>query len=130
MCSAIDFLPRVMSTLTNFATSTLLYFGSGRMSRLGTSLRRGMVLLSQTLFSRESGRALGSFGFLGAVLGPRLLAVLHALGIEAAGHDVVSHASQVLHAAAADQDHRVLLQVVAFAANVADHLEPVGQAPL
>src|SRR5574342_502460 len=43
MRSATAFLPRVISTLTNFASSTLANFGSGRISRLGTSLRRGMV---------------------------------------------------------------------------------------
>src|SRR5205085_8842051 len=99
MRSATDFLPRVISTLTNLARSTLLNFGSGRISLFGTSLRRGM--------------SLSRFGRLGAVFGAALLAVLHALRIERAAHDVVAHAGQVLHAAAADQHHRVLLQVVA-----------------
>src|SRR3954468_23126731 len=40
--SATDFLPRVIRTFMNLATSSLLNFGSGRISRLGTSLRRGM----------------------------------------------------------------------------------------
>src|SRR5512135_2458009 len=105
MLSATDFLPRVISTLTNFASSTFANFGSGRISRLGTSLRRGMRLASL-----RSGR----LGHLGAVLRARLLAVLHALRIERAAHDVVAHARQVLDAAAADQHHRVLLQVMAF----------------
>src|SRR4249919_2936642 len=43
MRSATDFLPAVISTLTNFATSLLPYFGSGRISRLGISLRRGIA---------------------------------------------------------------------------------------
>src|SRR5438128_3174046 len=43
MLSATDFLPSAISTLTNFATSLLEYFGSGRISRLGISLRRGIV---------------------------------------------------------------------------------------
>src|SRR6266849_5155090 len=118
MCSATDFLPRVMRTLTNFATSALPYFGSGRISRLGTSLRRGM----------ETFRSSGGLGFLRAVLGSALLAVLDALGIERAAHDVVAHAGQVFHPASPDQHHGVLLQVVAFPADVADHLEPVGEA--
>src|SRR5438477_307369 len=42
MRSATDFLPRDISTLMNFATSVFTYFGSGRISRLGISLRRGM----------------------------------------------------------------------------------------
>jgi len=41
---------------------------------------------------------------------------------------VVAHARKVLDAAAADQHHRVLLQVVAFAANVTRDFEAVGQA--
>src|SRR5208337_579183 len=41
--------------------------------------------------------------------------------------DVVAHSRQVLDPAAADHDHRMLLQVVAFARYVADDLEAVGQ---
>src|SRR5690242_7679016 len=121
MCSAMDFLPRVISTLTNLATSALPYLGSGRISRLGISRRRGMI------FSKLS---LRSLGLLRAVLGPALLAVLHSLRVEAAAHDVVAHTREVLHPASADQHHRVLLQVVAFPADVADHLEPVGEPHL
>src|SRR3569833_1910053 len=47
---------------------------------------------------------------LGAVLGPALLPVLHALRVEHAAENVVAHARQVLDAAAADHDDRVLLQ--------------------
>src|SRR5260370_9846630 len=71
---------------------------------------------------------LRGFGFLGAVLRAPLLAVLDALGVEAAAHDVVAHARQVFHPAAPYQHHRVLLQVVAFPADVADDLESVGEA--
>src|SRR5258706_7133058 len=118
MLSATDFLPRVMSTFMNFARSTLANFGSGRISRFGTSLRRGMCSLPCSL---------GRLRHLGAVLRAALLAVFHALRVERAAHDVIAHARQVLHPAAADQHHRVLLQVVAFAADVADHLEAVGE---
>src|SRR6478735_1458657 len=44
MLSAMDFLPDSIKTLTNLATSTLPNFGSGRMSRLGTSRRRGIAI--------------------------------------------------------------------------------------
>ena len=44
--------------------------------------------------------------------------------------DVVAHARKVLDAAAADQHHAVLLQVVALAGNVAHHLKPIGQPNL
>src|SRR5262245_665469 len=84
MCSATDFLPRVMRTLTNFATSALPYFGSGRISRLGTSLRRGIV------------GPLRGLGLLRPVLGAALLAVLDPLGVEAAAHDVIPHAREIL----------------------------------
>src|SRR3970282_700333 len=123
MPSATDFLPRVISTLMNLATSGWLNFGSGRISRLGTSLRRGMAGCSPV-------SSLGRLRRLGAVLGAALLAVLHALRVERTAHDVVAHARQILHASAANQTHRVLLQVVALAADIADHLEAVGQPHL
>src|SRR6202030_142819 len=68
------------------------------------------------------------FRTLGAVLRTALLTVLDALRIEDAAENVVAHAWQVLDAAAADHDHRVLLKIVAFAGDVADDLEAVGQA--
>src|SRR6185436_11825806 len=44
---------------------------------------------------------------LGAVFGPALAAVLHALRIERAAYDVVAHAGQVLDATATDEHDRV-----------------------
>src|SRR3546814_2655337 len=44
----------------------------------------------------------------------RLAALGHAGAIEAAAHRVVAHTRQILDAAAADQHHGVLLQVVPF----------------
>src|SRR5438105_2786641 len=73
---------------------------------------------------------LGSLRTLGAVLRTALLAVLDALGVQHAAQNVVAHAGQILDAAAADHDHRVLLKVMAFTRYVADHLEAVGQAHL
>src|SRR5436309_11188582 len=72
----------------------------------------------------------GSFRTLRAILRTALLAVLDALGIEDAAEDVVAHAGQVLDAAATDHDHRVLLKVMAFTRDVADHFEAIGQAHL
>src|SRR5206468_976887 len=72
----------------------------------------------------------GSFRTLRAILGTALLAVLDALGIEDAAEDVVAHAGQVLDAAAADHDHRVLLKVMALTRNVANDLEAAGQPHL
>src|SRR5690606_12158186 len=54
-----------------------------------------------------------------------------ALRIEHAAQDVVANAGKVLHAAAADQNNRVFLQVVAFAGDVANGFVAVlGQADL
>src|SRR5690606_12567786 len=59
-----------------------------------------------------------------------MLAVLHALGVEHAAQDVVAHARQILDAAAADHHHRMLLQVMPLARDVADHLDTVGETDL
>src|SRR5580658_2266816 len=74
--------------------------------------------------------SLGSLRPLGAVFRPALLAVLDSLRVEHAAQDVVADARQVLDPAAADHDHRMLLQIVAFARDIADDLEAVGQPHL
>src|SRR6185312_3004358 len=115
MFSATDFLPDNIRTLTNLATSTLPNLGSGRISRLGTSRRRGISIPftlqlsgvfcslsgdphSHPLTRPNTGRRhihplpgqirllLGRFRALGTVLRACLLAVLDALGIERATH--------------------------------------------
>src|SRR6202162_3480006 len=73
---------------------------------------------------------LGSLRTFRTVLRTALLAVLDALGIQHAAENVVTHAGQILDAAAADHDHGVLLKVMTFTRNVADHFEAVGQAHL
>src|SRR5258705_9519010 len=130
MRSATDFLPRDISTLMNFATSVFTYFGSGRISRFGISLRRGMDVLEYEVRTRSGGLRLRGFWLFSAVFRPRLLAILDAGGVERAAHHVIANARQVLDAAAADQHDRVLLQIVAFAADVADDFEAVRQANL
>src|SRR5207237_6048107 len=163
MRSATAFLPPCMITFMNLASSTLPYLGSGRISRLGTSRRRGISIHLSICFSwsskdlgsqsgcpltrprigslrstalpeasehRELQNDLSLLRALGAVLGAGLLAILHALQIQRTAHDVVTHTRQVLDAAAAHEHHRVLLQVVAFAADVRDDLEAVRQAHL
>src|SRR5882672_3403603 len=77
--------------------------------------------------SRNSLPGLAGLRTLGAVLGTRLLAILDALGVERPAHDVIAHTGQVFDPAAANQHHRVLLQVVAFAADVGNDLESVGK---
>src|SRR5690606_11804589 len=125
---------------------TLPNFGSGRISRFGTSRRRGISCFLVTVqldrfhgHGTPSGCATymrcahaqrctelagmaewgsGLLGTLGTVLGTGLLTVLDALQVEGTANDVVTHTGQVLHTAAANEDDRVLLQVVAFTADV------------
>ncbi len=54
------------------------------------------------------------------------LARLHAGGIEFAAHNMIAHARQVLNAAAADQNHRVLLQIMPHARDIGRHFLAVG----
>src|SRR5437764_6866742 len=84
--SAVDFLPRIIMMLTNFATSRLPYFGSGSTSRLAAPARR---------------MASASLRRLGAVLRTALLSTRHAGGVERSANDVIPDAREVLHAAAA-----------------------------
>src|SRR6266542_5175065 len=112
--SPVDFLPLRIRLLTNFATIRSWNFGSGRIFRFSTSRRRGISTFSLA-------RALC------AVLRAALLAPLDADRVEGAANDVVAHAREVLHAATADEDHRVLLEVVPDAGDVARHLEAIGE---
>src|ERR1700712_2280218 len=157
MRSAIAFLPDSMMTFMNLDRSTEPNFGSGRMSRLGTSRRRGISLplasVGERFHTRRgrpiSGhpltrqvrdwpaawikalvRALSLLRALGAVLGTRLLAVFHALQVERTAHDVVTNTRQVLDPTATNQHDAVFLEVVAFTADVRDDLETIGQTHL
>src|SRR5262245_40537025 len=141
MLSATDFLPARMIEFMNFETTMFPYFGSGLISRFSALWRRDIG--SSSVFSlhwpecpaavcfsgslRKTTQSLGSFC---SVFGAPLLAVLHALGVEHAAQDVVANTRQVFHAAATDHHHRVLLQIVALAGDVADHLEAVGEPHL
>src|SRR5919108_1674297 len=115
MFSATDFLPSTITLLTTCWTSRLLCTLSGSSGRGVMSPRRGT---NGALVLRS----------LDAVLGARLLAVRHAGGVERPAHDLVAHAGKVLHPAAADQHHRVLLEVVALTRNVRRDLHPVREA--
>src|SRR6267154_3238133 len=131
MRSATAFLPSSMMTLMNLVTSELTNLGSGRISRFGTSRRRGIGFLflsvgswpgplqgptatggphadgpGLTLTAPASPRASPSSGAaaretqlfglrpLGPVLGAALLAVLHALCVQRAAHDVIAYPGQ------------------------------------
>src|SRR6187200_2729644 len=116
MRSAADFLPLCMTTFMNLASMSLLNFGSGRMWRTGAWLRRDIA--NYLLHLRA----------LGAVLGAALLAIVDAGAIERAAHRVITNAGEVLDATAADEHHRVLLEVVAFAADVRRNFVTVDEA--
>src|SRR6478736_2782200 len=64
---------------------------------------------------------------LRAVPAAGLLAVLDALGVQRAAHDLVANARQVLHPAATAQHDGVFLQVVALAGNVGGDLDQARQ---
>src|SRR3954469_11000047 len=101
-----------MTLFTTCWTSFELWTASGSMGRRPAAARRGICSL-----------LLG----LHAVLRARLLAVRDARGIEGAAHDLVAHARKILDSATANEDDRVLLQVVALARDVGGDLHAVGQ---
>src|SRR5512137_952453 len=113
--SPVDFFPWRIRLLMNLATTRSWNLGSGRIFRFSTTRRRGIEILWLA-------RALG------AVLRAALLAALDAHCVEGAADDVVADAGEVLHAAATDEHHRVLLEVVPDAGDVARDLEPVGES--
>src|ERR1051325_585467 len=117
MPSATDFLPSSMTLFMNFERTMSPNFGSGRISRFSGRRRRDMS-------------SIPLFRPLGAVFGTALLAVLDPLRVEHAAQHMVADAGQVADAAAADQHHAMLLEVVALAGDVADHLALVGEADL
>ena len=119
MPSAVAFLPPNISVFVNFATSLSLYLGSGMMLALRYFAAAG-----------HGDSPLSGLRALDAVLGALAVAVgfvgrgraRGAGGVERAADDVVANARQVLHAAAADEDDRVLLEVVTLARDVASSL--------
>src|SRR5471032_339855 len=116
MPSAADFLPSYIREFMNLARTRSPNLASGVISRRSARWRRDIYIsLLRTL---------------GAIERTALLAILDALGVQHAADDVVAHAGKILDAAAADQHHAVLLQVMAFAGNIGQRFETVGQAHL
>src|SRR3954447_9234125 len=110
MRSAVDFLPSSMTLLITCWTRRERCTGSGSICRIWAAARRGIADLL----------------LLHVVLRAGLLAVADAGGVERAADDLVADARQVLDAAAADQDDRVLLEVVALAGDVGGDLDASG----
>src|SRR5215217_7714858 len=68
------------------------------------------------------------FGPFRSILRASLFAIGNTDRVERAANHVIADAGEVLHAAASDQDDRVLLQVVTDAGNISRDLDAVGQA--
>src|SRR4028118_32213 len=132
MLSATDFLPSSMTEFMNFDRVMSPNLGSGRISRFSGRRRRDIVnsFLTCAPAAYAARPKTSLLRALGAVLGARLTAVLDTLGVEHAAKHVIAHTRKVAHTAATDQHHRVLLEVVAFARDVADDFALIGQANL
>jgi hypothetical protein len=117
MRSATDFLPSYIRLFMNLDRTRSPNFGVGVDFAFFCAVTTGHLMCSL-------------LRTLGAVLRTALLTVLDALGIEHTTDDVIAHTGKVLHTAAADHHHRVLLKVVAFTRDVADDLKAVGQTDL
>src|SRR3982751_3079518 len=99
--------------------------------RLGAGPLRGITRspsLRAAASELGSARGMSALLLLRTVAAAGLLTVLHALGVQRATHDLVADAGEVLHAAAADEHDRVLLQVVADAGDVRRDLDAAGEA--
>src|SRR3954470_3140957 len=102
--------------------------GSVRSRRLRTRLRTRRGAGLQRPGGRElCGERSASRASLRAVLGAPLAAVADAGRVEAAANHLVAKARQVADASAANQDDRVLLEVVPFTRNVGTDLHAVRQ---
>ena len=87
------------------------------------------ALLLWGAFSRSAEELLLLCAF-GAVLGTGLVAVCNALGVQCTANDVVTNAGQVTYTTAANEDHRVLLQIVPDSGDVAGSFHSVGKTNL
>src|SRR5262245_12620714 len=67
---------------------------------------------------------------LAAVLRAAAAATLNSERVERAADDMITDTRQILHAPAAHEHDRVLLQIVTLARNVSDHLIAIRQAHL
>src|SRR5579884_3228965 len=98
-----------MTRLTSRDTSRELYTGSASRVRIWAAALRGTLAP------------------LGAVLRAALPPILDSRGVEGSADHLVAEPRQILDTAAADEDDRVLLQVVALARDVRAHLHAVRQ---
>src|SRR5206468_7063231 len=66
----------------------------------------------------------------GSVLRAALSSILHTDRVEGAANDVIADAGKILHATAADEHHRVLLEVMAHTRDVRDDFGGVREPHL
>ncbi len=125
----------------NLVTSWLLYTGSGRISRFGTSRLLGIFLSSQLsaissqphcpqLLRAASCELIARLGFLralGAVLGAALVPLGNADGVERSTDDVITNTRKIFDTAPADEHDRVLLEVVTDTRDVGGDFDSVGE---
>src|SRR5262249_15012249 len=64
---------------------------------------------------------------LRSVLGPTTTPPIHTKRVKGSAHNVIAHARQILHASAAHEHDRVLLQIVPLAWNVGNHFLTIRQ---
>src|SRR5947209_9892514 len=111
-----------MTLLITCWTMRFRWTGSGSIGRIWAAARRGTSDL------RACSRWRPPLLRLHAVLTAGLLTVADAGGVEGAANDLIAEARKVLDAAAANQDHGVLLQVVPLTGDVGADFHTVGQA--
>jgi len=70
----------------------------------------------------------GRSAALGSVLGTTLFSVVCGRGIQRTSNDMIAHTREILDPTATNKHHRVLLQVVPYARNIAIYLKAVCQA--
>src|SRR3954467_6563926 len=115
MSNDLFFLPSYIRLFTNLVTCTSPNLGSGSVVCLTAFLRIVQCVMRDLLLG-------GLFLALGAVLAAALTAAFNTSGVEHTANDVVLHARQVFHTTTAHEHDTVLLQVVAFTADIGDHL--------
>ena len=90
------------------------------------SLANGLGVNSSLGFGQQL--LLAGLGTLCTVLGTGLHTTVDTLSIQSTTDNVVTNTGKVLYTAAADQNHGVLLQVVADTGDVSGNFHTVGQA--
>src|SRR5262245_39963234 len=100
-----------------------------RVDKLGHNLVavlgiRQNLAFSYFTFARHS----ALLGSLRPVFGASLASLLYPDRIQSPTHDMIAHARQIFDATAANQNHRVLLQVMTDPRDIGGHLDAIGQA--